>query len=37
MMGTTLTDLDIESKMKISRINYLESKLLRLFNFIQYK
>ena len=28
MMGTTITDLDIELKMKISRIKYLESKLL---------
>ena len=27
-MDTTITDLDIESKMKISRINYLESKKL---------
>ena len=26
MMGTTITDLDIELKMKISRIKYLESK-----------
>ena len=25
-MGTTITDLDIELKMKISRIKYLESK-----------
>ena len=24
IMGTTITDLDIESKMKISRIKYLE-------------
>ena len=28
IMGTTITDLDIELKMKISRINYLESKNL---------
>ena len=28
MMGTTTTDLDIELKMKSSRIEYLESKLL---------
>ena len=28
IMGTTITDLDIELKMKISRIKYLESKLL---------
>ena len=26
IVGTTITDLDIESKMKISRIEYLESK-----------
>ena len=26
IMGTTKTDLDIELKMKISRIEYLESK-----------
>ena len=25
-MGTTITDLDIEIKMKISRIDYSESK-----------
>ena len=25
IMGTTITDLDIEVKMKISRIDYLES------------
>ena len=28
IMGTTITDLDIELKMKISRNKYLESKLL---------
>ena len=28
IMGTTITDLDIELKMKISRIEYLENKLL---------
>ena len=28
IMGTTITDLDIELKMKISRIKYLESKNL---------
>ena len=28
IMGTTITNLDIELKMKISRIKYLESKLL---------
>ena len=26
IMGTTITDLDIELKMKISRIEYLETK-----------
>ena len=26
IMGGTITDLDIELKMKISRINYLESR-----------
>ena len=36
-MGTTITDLDIELKMKISRIKYLESKFLCLCNFVQYK
>ena len=33
IMGTTITDLDLELKMKISRIEYLESKLLRLYNY----
>ena len=28
IMGTTITDLDIELKMKICRITYLESKKL---------
>ena len=28
MMGTTITDLDEELKMKISRIKYLEDKLM---------
>ena len=28
IMGKTITDLDIELKMKISRLRYLESKLL---------
>ena len=28
IMGTTITDLDIEIKMKISRIKYLENKKL---------
>ena len=28
LMGTTIVDIDIELKMKISRIKYLESKLL---------
>jgi len=27
IMGTTITDLDIELEMKISRIKYLESRL----------
>ena len=27
MMGTAITDLDIELKMKLSRINYLDCKL----------
>ena len=27
-MGTTITNLDIELKMKVSRIKYLESKLI---------
>ena len=27
MMGTTITDLDIELKLKISRIKYLETKI----------
>ena len=27
IMGTTITDLDIELKMKISRIKYVESRL----------
>ena len=34
IMGTSITDSDIDLKMKISRIKYLES---RLYNFIQYK
>ena len=28
IMGTTISDLDIELKMKISRIEYLERKLI---------
>ena len=28
ILGTTITDLDIESKIKISRIEYLESELI---------
>ena len=28
IMGTIITDLDIELKMKISRIKYLENRLL---------
>ena len=30
IMGTRIIDIDIELKMKISRIEYLESKLMRL-------
>ena len=30
-MGTTITDLDIELKMKISRISYLESRLFQFY------
>ena len=37
VIAMTINDLDIELKMKISRIRYLESKLLSLYNFIQYK
>ena len=37
IMGRTTTELDIEFKMKVSRIKYLESKLLLLCNFIPYK
>ena len=37
LMGTTTTDLDIEIKMKFSRMKYLESKFLWLCIFIQYK
>ena len=37
IMGMTITDLDIELKMKISRIEYLESKLLWFYILIQYK
>ena len=28
IMGTTITDLDIELKMKVSRLEYLESKVV---------
>ena len=28
LMGTTITDLDLELKMKSSRINYLEDRLM---------
>ena len=31
IMGTTIIDLDIELKMKISRIKYLESKTVDLY------
>ena len=36
-MGTTEKEIDIELKMKISRIKYLEKRLLRLHNFYIYK
>ena len=29
LMGTTITDLDIELKMKVGRIEYLESKYIQ--------
>ena len=32
-MGTTIADLDIELKMKISRIKYLESRILCWYSF----
>ena len=35
IMGTTITDLDIELKMKISRIEYLE--IQNIYNFVLYK
>ena len=34
IMGATITDLDLEMKMKISRINYLESKYSKNFKWI---
>ena len=34
IMGVTITDLDIELKMKISRIEYLENKRLKCFFYI---
>ena len=37
IMGTTTTDLDIELKMKFSRMKNLENKLIWLCSFIQYK
>ena len=38
IMGSTITDLDIEFKMKISRIKYLENKkLIKLNVFTPYK
>ena len=36
-LGTTITDLDIELKLKISRIKFLESKILQFYNFVQNK
>ena len=29
IMGTTITDIDLDSKMKISRIEYFENRLLK--------
>ena len=43
IMGTTITDIDIELKMKISRIEYLENKkhkewyVFIYYNFVLYK
>ena len=37
IMGTTIADLDIELKMRMSRIKFLESKNLNIVNFIMYK
>ena len=38
IMGTTKTDLDIELKMKISRIEHLENKKhIKLYELISYK
>ena len=34
IMGSIITDLDIEWKMKISRIEYLENRLIRLCSFL---
>ena len=34
IMGTTIVDIDIELKLKIIRIKYLESRLLKLCSFI---
>ena len=31
LMGVTIVDIDIEFKMKISRIRYFESKLLEIY------
>ena len=31
LMATTIVDINIEMKMQVSRIKYLESRLLRLF------
>ena len=33
IMGTTITDIDIELKMKIYRIEYLENRILRICSF----
>ena len=34
LLGATVVDIDIELKMKISKIKYLESRLLKLCSFI---
>ena len=37
IMGTTITGLDIELKMKISRIKYLENRLLKDYEYMYNK
>ena len=34
LLGTTIVNIDIELKMKISRITYLESRLLKFFVYV---